>query len=354
MRIGIITFVKTLNFGASLQAYALQEVLKSFGADAEIITYVNEDIKNKENNAKPKNLKQLIRKLILERGFKRKKEAFQQYESQNINYGDVLNEKNEDIINESYDYFITGSDQVWNLSITHNDWYYFLSFVKDSKKKISYAPSFGNNPFPKDKFEMAKKYLSDFKSVSVREKSGADLVQKLIGKSVDVVVDPTLLLTKEEWLSKTKFIPSISKYILVYFPHDKKTVFRFVEKLKKKTGLPVVYLSISPRPQQGVKTIYDVSPNEFVGWIANAEYVVTGSFHGTAFSINLEKQFFYEPSGEGSRIDSLVKIAGLKERGIDNVDSLEQEIDYSIVKTKMQTEIEKSIRWLRTALNIDS
>lgn len=130
-------------------------------------------------------------------------------------------------------------------------------------------------------------------------------------------------------------------------------VFDFVKKLKKKTGLPVVYLSISPKIQPGVKTIYNASPDEFLGWMKNADYVVTGSFHGTAFSLNLEKQFFYEPSGEGSRIDNIVKLTGTDERSILNVKAIDEIIDYEIVRKKLDKERNESKMWLKNAIGID-
>ena len=149
-----------------------------------------------------------------------------------------------------------------------------------------------------------------------------------------------------------KFKPPIDHYILVYFPHDKEKVYAFLKELQKKTKLPVVYISISPKIWIGVKTIYGASPDEFLGWINNADYVVTGSFHGTAFSLNLEKQFFYEPSGVGSRIDNLVTITGTKMRSIDNNDVLNTEIDYKEVTPVIQLERDRSIRWLLEALEV--
>lgn len=350
MKVGIVTFIHTVNFGASLQAYALQETIRSYGFDAEIIQYVNEEIEKKEKNQGQHSLKGLIKKFVMEKGIKNKIQAFQQFEEKYLVNGMELVPANYDLINQHYDYFITGSDQVWNMKITHFDWTYFLEFVQDQTKKISYAPSFGNSVFPEDAYRKAAEAFSTFHALSVREKSGADLIKKLTGRNAQVVVDPTLLLNRKEWAERTDFKPDIQKYILVYFPHNQKKVFDFVEELSQKTGLPVVYLSISPRKQRGTKTIYDASPSEFLGWIFNAEYVVTGSFHGTAFSLNFEKQFFYEPSGEGSRIDNLVKLTGTESRSIENKDAMNKRIDYSIVSKIVDQERNVSAEWLKAAL----
>lgn len=356
MKIGIITFINTINFGASLQAYALQETLNKLGNDAEVIRYVNKEIEEKEKNNSKTNisLKTIYKNLIMGRGIKKKTLAFQEYEKNNVRFGLELNEQNKKEVNSKYDLFITGSDQVWNMRITNADWNYFLSFVDENSKKVSYAPSFGNDVFPDDKKETTKKYLEQFKAISVREKAGKDLINQICNRDVEVVVDPTLLLSKDDWENRIKFKPKMAHYILVYFPHNKKKVFDFVYKLKEKTGLPVVYLSISPKLQKGVKTIYDASPDEFLGWVDNADYVVTGSFHGTAFSLNLNKQFYYESSGKESRIGNLVNITGTVDRNIDdNVEiDLEKKIDYNVINMKIDEHRNKSLEWLKKSIEI--
>lgn len=350
IRIGIITFVNTVNFGASLQALALQEVIESFGMRAEIIQYVNQDIENAEKNKGNLSLKGLLKKFVMGRGLQEKTEKFKVYEDTYIHTGASLTPQTAADVNQMYDFFVTGSDQVWNTKLTHTDWTYFLDFVQDDAKKVSYAPSFGNVPFPEESYTQAAEYLDQIHALSVREASGAELICKLTRKNAEVVLDPTLLLNRKEWEQHCGFVPPLKNYILVYFPHDKKKTFAFVDKLKEKTGLPVVYLSISPRKQRGVKTIYDASPDEFLGWMLNADYVVTGSFHGTAFSLNLEKQFFYEPSGKGSRIDNLVRLTGTEDRSIDNAQVMEKVIEYGPVRDKLSAERQKSRNWLKNAL----
>lgn len=351
MRTGILTFINTVNYGALLQAYALQEIVKSFGGDVEIIRYQNQFIRNKElNTGKKITPRYIYKKLIMGRGIKQKYIHFKEFENKYINYSEHYNAANIHEAADKYDFFITGSDQVWNMDITHNDWNYFLSFVNNDKTLISYAPSFGNVKFPKDKTDLAVQYLKRFNYLSVREAAGRQFIKLISNLDAEVVVDPTLLLSKSEWESKIEFKPKEKHYILVYFPHNKALVFDFVKKLSKKTGCKIIYLSISPRVQFGIKTIYDASPDEFLGWIKHADYVVTGSFHGTAFSINLEKQFFYEPSGEGSRIDNLVTICGLKDRSILNNEAIDKEIDYADAKKRLNAERIKSLEWLKESL----
>lgn len=352
MKVGILTFTGTINYGASLQAYALQELIKSFDMDVEIIEYHNSDIDNKEKNSGLKRFtpRGILKALVIGNGLKRKVDFFKKFEKNNMKFSPIYDEKNLNQLQNEYDKIVVGSDQVWCMGITNNDWHYFLDFVEDSKKKISYAPSFGNEDFPEECYAKASNLLNEFDELSVREESGSKLIKKITGRDAKVVLDPTLLLNYKQWKSKTSYVPNYKEYILVYFPHNKKKVFDFVFKLQEKTKLPIVYLSISPRVQKGVKTIYDASPEEFLGWISNASYIVTGSFHGTAFSINCGKQFYYEPSGEGSRIDNIVKMCGVEDRSIDNELNIEDKIDYQTVWGKLDKYRNDSISWLKSSL----
>lgn len=350
MKAGILTFVNTINYGASLQALALQRVIERYGVEAEVLQYTNEKIEQAEKNKGKISLKRILKSISMGAGIKRKTTAFEKYEAERLHKGQAVTKDTVDELNLVYDYFVAGSDQIWNTKLTYGDMNYFLSFVSDDNKKISYAPSFGNTACNESLYTSIADNLKKIHHLSVREQSGADFIKKVSGREAEVVLDPTLLLNKSEWLTETTFTPSLQHYILVYFPHNKKKVFEFVKVLKKKTGLPVVYLSISPRKQAGVKTIYDASPNEFLGWINNADYVVTGSFHGTVFSLNMEKQFFYEPSGEGSRIDNIVRITGTLNRSIDNPEVMENRIDYSEVTPKLDHERTSSLDWLKRAM----
>lgn len=350
MKIGIVTFIRTINFGASLQAYALQKAAEAMGHQAEIIQYVNKEIEAKEKNTRVHNLRTLYRKIIMGNGLKKKTRAFSKFESENIRFGMELTENTREAVNRSYDRFITGSDQVWNMAITHEDWNYFLSFVDDDRKKCAYAPSFGNAKFPEADYEQAKAYLERFAHLSVREKSGQELIQKLCGRTAEVVVDPTLLLDKQEWSSLIREKPPLDHYILVYFPHDKSKMFAFAEALQAKTGLPIVYLSISPRGWKKARTIYDASPEQWLSWINHADYVVTGSFHGTAFSVNLGKQLFYEPTGKGSRIENLMEQCGILWRSIDTEGVMDTEIRYDEVGPRLEQIRASSRSWLQNML----
>lgn len=350
MKIGILTFIKTINFGASLQAYALQKTLDSFGHQAEVICYTNKSIEDKEKNGRVHDVKSLIKWLVMGRGLKRKTLAFAEFEKKNITFGMELTPETKDSVNQVYDLFVAGSDQIWNMSITHEDWYYFLEFVDDDRKKCAYAPSFGNAKFPETDYAQAAAYLQRFANLSVRERSGQELIQQLCGRNAAVVADPTLLLNKFEWSKLVHERPMPERYILVYFPHDKAKMFAFAEALATKTNLPIVYLSISPRVWKNVKTIYDASPEQWLSWIQYADYVVTGSFHGAAFSVNLEKQLFYEPSGAGSRIENLMEQCGILWRSIDHEGVMDTQISYDEVTPRLEQMRASSLEWLGSML----
>lgn len=357
MKVGILTFTETVNFGASLQAYALQEIIQSYGIQVEIIRYKNRSIEAKEKNIGLKSFtpRGVLKTLIMGRGLRRKTKKFADFEAERLNFSPEISERELEQLNFRYDKVITGSDQVWNMKIIQGDYHYFLDFIHDSNKKISYAASFGNEHFPEESRMKAGRLLEAINAVSVREESGKKLISEISNKKAAVVVDPTLLMSKEDWKKRCRFIPKTRHYILVYFPNNKKKVFDFITMLKEQTGLPVIYLSISPRIQRGVTTIYDSSPEEFLGWVLYADYVVTGSFHGTAFSINMGKQFFYEPSGRGSRIDHLVRLCGMESRSIENYNSrnwnsLQDPIDYKEVWARLDIYRENSNKWLLEAL----
>ena len=350
MKIGIMTFINTTNFGASLQAYALQEAVDACGHRAEIIRYTSPAIERQEKNTGKPSVKRMAKQLMVGGEMQKKAAAFRAFEQAHFRYGMELTDENTDAVSDAYDAFLAGSDQVWNAGMTRGDWRFFLDFVRDKNKRLSYAPSFGDKPMPEAYSEKLGKLLRGFGALSVREASGAERIAALSGRSAEVVLDPTLLLTKEQWEERVSFKPDHAPYILVYLPRNKKAVFSFAEKLKQKTGLPVVYLSISPRPQSGVETIVSASPEEFVGWIRHASYVITASFHGASFALNLEKQVFFDTLKEGGRVDNLVGICGLRDRmiGVDGV--MEREIDYTEPRKCLGTVRERSLAWLKNTL----
>jgi len=353
MKIGILTFIDTINYGALLQSYALETVLKKMGHDVQIIQYKNRAVKEREKGVSIFSVRGILKLLVIGNSFKKKAKKFREFEDTYIKRTAECNAATIADICNGFDKIVTGSDQVWNLALTGEDFHYFLDFVTDSFKKISYAPSFGENPLPNHALSKVGLLLKDFAALSVRETAGMNIISKLSGRKADLVLDPTLLLTKEEWKNLIQSKPCEKPYILVYLPHKKDICFSFAKKLQTKTGYEIIYLSISPRIIKGVKTIYDASPQEWLSWMFHADYVITGSFHGTAFSLNFEKQFFYESLGKGSRIDSLVSLTGTENRNLAKAD-MDVDIDYCQVSGKLSKARQMSLSWLKNAiLNTD-
>ena len=214
-----ITFHKAVNYGAILQAYALQRSILKLGIDNDIIDYDCKLISNVYKLINIKSVKSFIKSLIAFRIYYYKKNKFKSFIKK---YIILTNPVTKDILkseefNNKYDFFITGSDQVWNYEITNLDDAYFLNFVKDESKVKSYAASFGISCIPENLRLKYKNYLKRFSSILVREKTGAKLIENLIDKKVNIVLDPVLLLNKNEWneiIFKTKFDDIKDKYIL--------------------------------------------------------------------------------------------------------------------------------------------
>jgi hypothetical protein len=333
-KIGILTIHNSYNYGAVLQAYATQRTLVELGFDVELINYSTEvSKKTKKFLVLPKskqdikhNLRNIRHPLMF---FKRKKkfETFifkymtlskREYNRNNIRLAE----------NEDYDYLVTGSDQTFNLNLRGNIWdrqAYFLPF-EFAGKKISYAASMGEymSLLTAEQKDWIKIALSDYSRISVREPVAADFIEDLIGKRPDVIFDPTLALTREQWDSVCKVQPpkgkikDKEKYILFYTVTSEKWVVDFAEKISKQTGMKIV----AAHPQNSLEIgrdferVSDSGPSEFLSLIKNASFVITTSFHGTIFSMIYEKPFYSLVLGEGNRQTSLLSQAGLGGRVI--------------------------------------
>lgn len=193
-------------------------------------------------------------------------------------------------LNNQFDLFIAGSDQIWNFAITRGDTAFLLDFVTDPQKKSSYAASFGFDYIDEAAKPVFARLLPQFTHLSVREQSGARLVKQITGKDVPVVLDPTLLLPREHWAAFAAQVPS-KGYVLLYLMNENDKIISFAKNLARQKGLPIRCLSSNKL--KGIPCVGG-TPEEFVGYFQNAACVVTNSFHGLAFSINLHKEFFVD------------------------------------------------------------
>lgn len=328
MKIGILTFHTPINYGAVLQAYAMQKFLK--------LQYPNYLISNidfkTEEHLKRYNIFIPLRKNILRYLYdqscilfrypmlKRRKYRFNQFVAEELSLTKRFETVEKLLKNiPKMDVYVVGSDQVFHPSSAYLRAFYF-DFEKGNARKIAYAPSFGMSDFTDQLKNKIAPFLKDFDALSCREKDGASFIQDLTGKKVPTVLDPVFLLNQEQW-SKMAIEPSISvKYIFVYDLNGNENLIAIAKRIKEKTGYKIICQTQAASKFYHIDhQIYDTGPREFVGLIKNSEYVVTDSFHGTAFSVLFNKpQFIYNARPKASsRIYSLMNILGLSSRIID-------------------------------------
>lgn len=384
-KVGIVSCYFKHNYGSMLQAYATQQILDNMGIENETIN-IDENIdfangkkkyymtqitnftfiKSKLGMIKLKFDKKLKKDLgknisIRDKKYKEFEQKFRltaPYKTYN-----ELTEKCKD-----YSSVLVGSDQLW-LPVNVVADYYTLNWVPDDVNKISLATSFGVSTVPDKYKESYKKFLNRIDNLSVRESAGVKLVSELSNKGATLVCDPTLLLTKQEWMEIQQEERIIKdKYILCYFLGNNIEHRKFAERLKEKTGYKIVSLNHADEYVKysdifADETPYDIGPAEWINLIRNAEYVCTDSFHGTVFSlINNTKFFTFERYSNknskvstNSRIYSLLEIVNLKERilsGTENVDDvLKYNIDFDKVNTKLADFRNQSKTFLEKALS---
>ena len=337
-KIGILTFQNTINYGAVLQTYALQRYLQeASGWQVDVINYLNEAVTQRETPVpltSIRGIKQLIKFILNYRSEIRKTNAVKAFCQHYINYSDYTYTEAANPNFSEYNAIIAGSDQIWNLCLTDNDTKYMLDGYKG--KGYSYAASIGRENILTPKALDAIKKLC---MVSVRETIAKDELQKF-GIHAEVVCDPTFLLRKEDWFDILPTRNTPDKYILLYQMTTSESLFQFAKKLARKKGATLI--NANPISLQIFKSrcIRDASPLEWLSLIKNAECVVTNSFHGLAFSINFEKEFYTEildnEAKNSSRITSLLNILDLNHRNIASENFSACNIDYAMVANYLE------------------
>lgn len=351
-RIGIITIHSDLNYGAFLQAFALVHFLRLRGYDAKIIDY--RKIPNHPRTYKfPKSIAFKIYNLPR---LYRYRSFIKPYLS-NVRYNSL-----DEIMNgfsENFEVLISGSDQIWNPECGGLDKInpaYYLAFASNKRyKKISYASSVGSYIFNKEEQSSLKKWLGEYEHLSTREIQGARQLESILEREVKVVLDPTLLLTKEQWEYKKSHVNVRGKYLLIYYIDDLEEVVSFASIIAKKKRLKVALISNMNHKPHGIDILIPhCGPAQFLCLFDNASYVVTNSFHGTAFSVNFNKSFISViKRNSPQRAQTLLQNVGLPERlltDISQVDSLSDNIDWTTVNAKLNVLREDSIRYLINAI----
>lgn len=316
MKLGILTFHRAANYGAVLQVYALQHYLLSKGYDTEIIDYKCNSIEHVHSplyflycRGWLKKCKQFLRSIIKSK----KRRLFNHFIDEHLRLSKTRNITKDSIQEtaaESYDVIIAGSDQIWNPYLTNNDTTYLLDFVSSKVIKISYAASIGVAQLPSACHITYRKLLKKFDAVSVREKQGQLLLNNICKKNYKIMLDPTLLLSSEDW-KRFMVNPPYNNYILLYTIKPDKKLEKYALEAAKKKQMPLIYISDTLLRRKKIIYIPYATPEEWVGLFAGASYIITNSFHGTAFSISFNKKFIIglstEPHNVNSRIIDLLR-----------------------------------------------
>lgn len=367
MKLGIMTWFHYRNYGTALQVTALSEALKNIGAEPYVIDYIP---CNYFRTIPDYSLSGLFKKVIKKKSFngqfflnEEKEQLFEAFIERHLKFtGKCYDLSDLENLNRYYDGFICGSDQIWSPLVFNS--HFFLDFVKDRNKKITYAPSFGVNVI-EDLYvkKQIKELLSDFKYISVREAVGKKIIENLTSQKASVVLDPTLLLTNEEWqslfdLKKKREQPYLVAYMLGQDSKHWDEIYRLSEKMNLEVKVIPVYNEDLKR--KGCID-YAIGPQEFLELMYNASYVCTDSFHGIAFSVNFQKQFTAfkrfkknDPKNQNSRVLNLLNLLDLAHRLYNGKDILSQPdhyIDYNLVELKLKMLRDFSINFLKTSLS---
>jgi exopolysaccharide biosynthesis predicted pyruvyltransferase EpsI len=371
-KIGIITLNGYNNYGNRLQAYATQKIIKNLGFDVDII--ITKDTLPYEKNKIKKEIKKIynnfaiiidqikgsppLYKHIRRKGKDEREKPFIIFSKKYLSEAFYDDEKNLNKISDNYDFFIAGSDQVWNPNYINNKKasIYFLTFAPRDKR-IAYAASFGISNIPAKYMNDYKKWLSGIKNISVRENAGAKIINNLIGITPPVLIDPTLMLSKKEWLSISKIHVNKPRenYLLTYFVGgmDDKIKTK-IKKISLDYNLKIIKLA-----DLGDKKRIKTDPSEFIDYINSAKMFLTDSFHGVIFSIIMETPFIVlerndQANSMFSRIDTLLKKFKLEGRKIEKINSNDKifDIDFSHTQPILEYEQNKAINFLKKSLNI--
>lgn len=382
-KVGIITIVNVNNYGAELQAFATFRKLQLMGYNAEIINYlyykdwryIDSKMSRSFNSMSIKGkiiyfAKYRVASFVLNKilplickDVKQRIANFNSFHQHNTRFS-KLYKSMKDLYTDTpiYDVYMVGSDQVWNPNASSSIEPYFLTFAPHSALTVSYASSFGVSKIENNSIaNRIKLGLSSIKTISVRESSGVNLVKELTGHTAQLVCDPTLLLNKSEW---TMFMKPVSnmpqRYVLIYQLSESDAIVKLATRIGKQEQIPVYRIckrAFKVKKDKGVVNILNAGPSEFLSLITNASFIITNSFHGTAFSINFDVPFYTVVSAKkknNNRMESLLDYVGLGKRIVkDDVDITNLPIvgyDVNATQLKLKSFRLESEKFLEDAL----
>lgn len=358
-KIGILTFFYAVNPGSALQAYGLWKTIKSFDRDIDchIINYHTAGYRKYIMDFPSKlSIKDFVTQLYMRYSFF-KYQRFWKGIDADIQPSHWLNENGIRSIGR-YDCIVAGSDQIWNTRLTGKNYIFFLNFIS-GVKKVSYGASIGLHDFPSEDKDIIAGFLKDFNFISVREPEAQDAIENLLGRRPQLVLDPSFLLQKKQYEEIAVFPNFKEKYIFLYLRHKDSKIVTYARKMSKALNMHIVECHGGARKiYKDDKIVRQPDPRRWLGWMMNAEYVFTDSFHGCAFCINLNKQFFAKISSANSEMSSriyhVLNRYGMRDRLIEeDVDVLSMDkIDFSKSNRLLMQDREESKAFLRNALDL--
>lgn len=364
MKIDMITLHRAQNYGSVLQAFALQKKMEEIGHEVRVLDYHPERYTNKGwlrrlKNKSPKFKNPFIlfvAKIMIYPSYLRKGWVFNTFLNKYMNltrFKFDTNEVAKQLKMKEADAYCTGSDQVWNSFWNEGvEKALFLDFVPKNKLIFSYAASIGLSELPVDEVDIIRLLLDKYEYLSVREDTGVKILHELGRTDTIQCLDPTLLMTKEEWSYYADDRYEGEQYILTYNLHHDLEVDRYAFTLSRKYGIPIWNISYNWHDfiRKG-HLCWCPSVEKFLGLIKYARFVIADSFHATVFSIIFERQFVtITPEVASSRVSSILNLLGISERNLCKfVDTsiIETPIDYQSVKRRLLYERQISMNYLR-------
>ncbi len=370
-KVGAVTFHRAQNYGSILQTYALQRFVCNIGEEVgqgidykviDVMPKAQDDLYSiyKKGFSATKVIKNVIA-FCYSKQLKSKQKKFDEFLKNNIQLTDFCNDVQALLkIGADMEYFISGSDQIWNVRSCDFEDYFYLDFAKNAKK-ISYAASFGPLEIDWSKYD-ADKYcalLNSYDYISTRETGSAKNVEILTGRQSEIHVDPTLLLNREEWQKiQSKANYKDGKYILLYCLEPSKEQLKIVKAISRKLHLPIVITKYNNKNDifNGFVKKYDTGPCDFLSLIDNAALVITSSFHGTAFSLIYRKKFYVLNGKTDNRISDILSKTGLLECSIESIDDIEkvnlQDVNFLQTEEFLEMQKQRSFNYFKNALEL--
>ncbi len=360
MKVAVITLHRVTNFGSLLQTYATQKSLEQLGCQVETIDFVPEGL-TFFRSVWPKGhstVKRLIKLLPLTAVNLIQFSMSDRFLRQHIHLSKKRYGSFADLAKDcpQADVYLSGSDQVWNTQNSNPPadlGAYYLAFAGEHKK-VAYAGSFGKDDFSPEETATVTAWLKQYSALSVREDTALDTLRNF-GLDGVHVVDPTLLLNAQQWQDFcTKKAPEPG-YVFIYNLNRNKILEQAAVALAKKKGLRVVNFADSLEFVKGAKNRFGNTPMDFINYISHADYVLTDSFHGTAFSLNFSRQVLSVPAPKyNCRLESILRMTGCENRMFTSVEEAlekaETPIDYTVVSQKLDAARQKSAEYLKEAL----